>query len=206
MRGDLQEGYFALLDANFLSSWCQFPFSRAQNRGFCAFLAFRTPVFRHFEHEIGIFVLFLPSEPPFSGISSTKSRFLCAFTLRDPRFQAFRAQNRGFCALLRSGTPVFGRFEHRNGIFVSETAIFPWFWLFPSTKSRFLCFFALRNPRFRAFRAQNRGFCALFAFETPVFGLFEHKIGVFVRGFCILAEIFELGRGGARRGIGKSNN
>ena len=35
-RGDLQEGYFALLDANFLSSWCQFPFSRAQNRHFCA--------------------------------------------------------------------------------------------------------------------------------------------------------------------------
>ena len=35
-RGDLQEGYFAFLDANFLSSWCQFPFSRAQNRHFCA--------------------------------------------------------------------------------------------------------------------------------------------------------------------------
>ena len=57
MRGDLQEGYFALLDANFLSSWCQFPFSRAQNRGFCAFLAFGTPVFRLFKHKIGIFVL-----------------------------------------------------------------------------------------------------------------------------------------------------
>ena len=94
----MQEGYFALLDANFLSSWCQFPFSRAQNRGFCAFLAFRTPVFRHFEHEIGIFVLFLPSEPPFSGISSTKSRFLCAFSLRDPHFWHSRAQNRHFCA------------------------------------------------------------------------------------------------------------
>ena len=98
MRGDLQEGYFALLDANFLSSWCQFPFSRAQNRGFCAFLAFRTPVFRHFEHKIGVFVLFWPSEPPFSGISSTKSRFLCAFSLRDPHFWHFRAQNRYFCA------------------------------------------------------------------------------------------------------------
>ena len=93
----MQEGYFALLDANFLSSWCQFPFSRAQNRGFCAFLAFRTPVFRHFEHEIGIFVLFLPSEP---------------------RFRAFRAQNRGFCALLAFGTPIFGTFEHKIGIFV----------------------------------------------------------------------------------------
>ena len=53
VRGDLQEGYFALPDANFLSSWCQFPFSRAQNRGFCAFLAFGTLVFGHFEHKIG---------------------------------------------------------------------------------------------------------------------------------------------------------
>ena len=97
---------------------------------------------------------------PIPILSSTKSGFLCFFGLRDPHFQAFRAQNRGFCALLRSGTPVFGRFEHRNGIFVSETAIFPWFWLFPSTKSRFLCFFALRNPHFRASRAQNRHFCA----------------------------------------------
>ena len=96
--GDLQEGYFALPDANFLSSWCQFPFSRAQNRGFCAFLASETPVFGHFEHKIGVFVLFRASEPPFSGISSTKSRFLCFFALRNPRFQAFRAQNRHFCA------------------------------------------------------------------------------------------------------------
>ena len=31
---------------------------------------------------------------------------------------------------------------------------------FSSTKSGFLCFFGLRNPRFRAFRAQNRSFCA----------------------------------------------
>ena len=29
---------------------------------------------------------------------------------------------------------------------------------------------------------QNRGFCALFASETLVFGLFEHKIEVFVLG------------------------
>ena len=52
-----------------------------------------------FEHKIGVFVLFLPLGPPFSGFSSTKSRFLCAFALRNPRFQASRAQNRGFCAL-----------------------------------------------------------------------------------------------------------
>ena len=60
-----------LPDANFLSS-------RAQNQGFCALLAFGTPVFRHFEHKIGVFVLFLPSGPPFSGISSTKTAFLCS--------------------------------------------------------------------------------------------------------------------------------
>ena len=97
MRGDLQEGYFALLDANFLSSWCQFPFSRAQNRGFCAFLAFGAPIFWHSEHKIGVFVLFWPS---------------------NPRFRAFRAQNQGFCALLAFGTPVFRLFKHKIGIFV----------------------------------------------------------------------------------------
>ena len=32
-----------------------------------------------------------------------------------------------------------------------------------------------------ASRAQNRHFCALFASGTPVFWLFEHKIGIFVR-------------------------
>ena len=52
----------------------------------------------------------------------------------------------------------------------------------PSTKSAFLCFFCLRNPHFRAFRAQNRGSCALFGFGTLVFGHFEHKIGIFVLG------------------------
>ena len=50
------------------------------------------------EHKIEVFVLFWPPEPTFSGISSTKSAFLCAFTLRSPRFRAFRAQNRVFCA------------------------------------------------------------------------------------------------------------
>ena len=83
----------ALPDANYLSS-------RPQNRGFCALLAFGTPVFGPFEHKIGVFVRFCPSEPLFSGFPSTKSGFLCAFTLRNPSFQAFRAQNRGFCALL----------------------------------------------------------------------------------------------------------
>ena len=72
---------------------------RAQNRGFCALLAFGAPDFWLFEHKIEVFVRFCPPKPPFSGISSTKSRFLCAFGLRDPRFLAFRAQNRHFCAL-----------------------------------------------------------------------------------------------------------
>ena len=70
------------------------------------------------EHKIGVFVLFWPSEPPFLGISSTKSAFLCFFCLRNPRFRAFRAQNRGFCALLAFGTPIFGTFEHKIAIFV----------------------------------------------------------------------------------------
>ena len=61
--------------------------------------------------------------------------------------------------------------------------------LFPSTKPGFLCFFGLRNPHFRAFRAQNRGFCAFLGSGTPVFGVFEHKIRVFVR-FWSLEPLF----------------
>ena len=35
--------------------------------------------------------------------------FLCFFGLRDPRFQPFREQNRGFCALLpEGGRPLAG--------------------------------------------------------------------------------------------------
>ena len=100
-----------LPDANFTSF-------RAQNRCFCAFLGFETLVFRRFEHKIGFFVRFWLSEPPFSGVSSTKSRFLCAFGVWNPYFRAFRAQNRGFCALLPSGTLIFRLFEHKNAIFV----------------------------------------------------------------------------------------
>ena len=71
---------------------------------------------------------------------------------------------------------VRGDLQEGNGC--ASRCQFP---LFPSTKSGFLCFFGLRNPRFRAFRAQNRGFCALLALETLIFGYFEHKIGIFVR-------------------------
>ena len=62
-------------------------------------MPFETPVFGHFEHKIEVFVLFWGLEPLFSGISSTKSGFLCFFSLRDRLFLAFRAQNRHFCAL-----------------------------------------------------------------------------------------------------------
>ena len=55
-----------------------FPSSRAQNQGFCSFLAFRTLIFRPFEHKIEVFVRFYPSESSFSGLSSTKIAFLCS--------------------------------------------------------------------------------------------------------------------------------
>ena len=100
------------------SSRCHSSSSRAQNRHFCALLGPGTPIFGHFEHKIGVFVLFWPSEPLFSGFSSTESAFLCAFALQNPHFQAFRAQNCGFCALLPFETLVFGFFEHKIGVFV----------------------------------------------------------------------------------------
>ena len=70
------------------------------------------------EHKIGVFVLICPSEPPFSALSSTKSGFLCAFGVWNRRFRAFRAQNRGFCALSAFGTPIFWLSEHKNEDFV----------------------------------------------------------------------------------------
>ena len=75
----------------------------------------------------------------FSGFPSTKSRFLCAFTLRNPHFRAFRAQNLGFCAFLAFGTPVFRHFEHKIEVFVRFYPPKPLFSGFPSTKSAFLC-------------------------------------------------------------------
>ena len=70
------------------------------------------------EHKIEGFVLFCPSGPLFSGISSTKLGFLCQNGQFFPGFRASRAQNRGFCAFLAFGTPVFGYFEHKIGVFV----------------------------------------------------------------------------------------
>ena len=108
---------------------------------------------------------------------------------RISRYQSlsFQAQNRDFCAILAFGTLVFGRFEHKIEVFVRFWPSVPTFSGISSTKSRFLCAFRVWNPHFRAFRAQNRGFCALLAFGALVFGHFEHKIAIFVRGFCILA-------------------
>ena len=100
-----------------------FPSPRAQKQYFCALFAFEPPIFRRFEHKIEVFVLFLPAEPLFSGIPSTKSRFLCVFCLRDPHFRAFRAQNSGFCTFLAFGTAVFVRFEHKIGVFVRGGAV-----------------------------------------------------------------------------------
>ena len=56
-----------------------------------------------------------------------------------------------------------------------------------STKSGFLCAFTLRNPHFRAFRAQKRHFCVRNGDISLVLALPEHKIGVVVLGFSILA-------------------
>ena len=80
--------------------------------------------------------------PDSALLPSTKSAFLCAFALRNPHFRAFRAQNRGFCALLGSETLVFGHFEHKIGFFVRFMGPEPPFSGFPSTKTRILCAFA----------------------------------------------------------------
>ena len=77
--------------------------------------AFRTLDFRLFEHKIAIFVRFLPSEPPFWGISSTKSRFLCQKRRFFPGFGPFRAQNRAFCAR-RTGKVALGILKLTSGI------------------------------------------------------------------------------------------
>ena len=57
----------------------------------------------------------------------------------------------------------------------------------------------LPDANFLSSRAQNRGFCALLGSETLVFGLFEHKIRVFVLGVPlsaasgrVIADIFEI--------------
>ena len=114
-----------------------FPSSRAQNQGFCSFLAFRTIIFRPLEHKIEVFVRFWGLQPSFSGFSSTKTPFLCVFALRDPHFRVFRTQNLGFCALFAFGTAVFRVFEHKIGIFVRYSTSKPRFSGCSSTKVAF---------------------------------------------------------------------
>ena len=118
VRGDLQEGHGCASRYQFPFFLVPIPVSRARKRDFCALLPSRTPIFGYFEHKIEVFVRFWLPGPPFSGISSTKSGFLCAFGVWNPHFRAFRAQNRGFCALFAFGTLIFGHFEHKIGVFV----------------------------------------------------------------------------------------
>ena len=110
--------------------------------------------------QLPLFPVPIPVSP------STKSRFLCAFGLRDPHFQAFRAQNRHFCVRMGIFPQVFGPFEHKIGVFVLFLPSEPPFSGISSTKSRFLCFFGVWNPRFQASRAQNWGFCALWMWNS----------------------------------------
>ena len=71
------------------------------------------------EHKIVVFVRFCPSKPPFSGVLSTKSGFLCAFWLRDPHFPAFRAHNWHFCVRMGDFFEIFGRFDTKMGFLCS---------------------------------------------------------------------------------------
>ena len=79
VRGDLQEAHVYDKRLCGYASRCQSLSFRAQNRGFCALLGSGTLVFGLFEHKIEVFVRFCPSKTSFSGCSSTKSGFLCAF-------------------------------------------------------------------------------------------------------------------------------
>ena len=147
MRGDLQEVYFSLPDANF-------PSSRAQNRDFCVRTGNFPLVFAPPEHKIGIFVRFLPSEPSFSGFLSTKSAFLCQNWQFSLGFYPFRAQNRHFCALFAFGTTIFWPFEHKIGIFVRFLTSGPLFSGVPSTKSGFLCAYSRKHGLWKQKSAQ----------------------------------------------------
>ena len=101
VRGDLQEG-------NGCASRCQSLYFRAHKRHFCALLPFGTLVFGHFEHKIEVFVLFWPSGPSFSGVSSTKSGFLCSFTKLDVGVGALsrRQRHRRTCGAAALAEPL----------------------------------------------------------------------------------------------------
>ena len=63
--------------------------------------------------QLTLFPVPIPVSP------STKSAFLCAFGLRDSRFLAFRAQNRGFCVRMGDFSEIFGRFDTKMGFLCS---------------------------------------------------------------------------------------
>ena len=92
-----------------------------------------------FEHINDIFVRFCPSGPPFSGISSTKSRFLCAFGCQNSLFHVSRAQNRGFCARLLNLMSGLGHFPADRGIVAPAQPILPLTLPPLHLRSRFTC-------------------------------------------------------------------
>ena len=60
------------------------------------------------------------------------------------------------------------------------------------TKSAFLCAFALRNPHFRPFRAQNRGFCVRKGNFSPVLPPFEHKMVLRQISCCQVKQVWKI--------------
>ena len=59
---------------------------------------------------------------------------------------------------------------------------------FSSTKSAFLCFVWLRNPRFWPIRAQNRSFWS----GTLIFGHFEHKMVLRQISCCQVKQVWKI--------------
>ena len=140
-----------LPEANFLSPWYQSPSSRAQNRGFCALLPFKTPIFGAFEHKIEFFVSERATFHRFCPLSSTKSAFLCAFALRDRHFRASRAQNRGIGVFVL-GKSNRGEGVRRKGAVISETLTA----LNIQKKSFFCCLFRLFSNFASSFGSRQR--------------------------------------------------
>ena len=62
----------------------------------------------------------------------------------------------------------------------------------PSTKSAFLCAFAIQNPRFQPFRAQNRGFCVRMGIFPHVFALSEHKKVLRQISCCQVKQVWKI--------------
>ena len=60
----------------------------------------------------------------------------------------------------------------------------------PEHKIEVFVRFWASGPPFWAFRAQNRGFCVRMGGFSGIFGTFEHKIGVFVRGGAVMLVVF----------------